>query len=69
MQWLTRSTTLLLCSHIDLSSADLSARVQVRYMERDAADLQAAGAGAQHRDAMQDIFLQVSRSADCRACW
>lgn len=39
-------------------------RVQVRYMERDAADLQAAGAGAQHRDAMQDIFLQVSRS-----CW
>lgn len=28
-------------------------------MERDAAELQAAGAGAQHRDVMQDIFLQV----------
>lgn len=28
-------------------------------MERDAAELQAAGAGAQDRDIMQDIFLQV----------
>jgi hypothetical protein len=35
--------------------------VQVRYMERDAAELQAAGAGAQDRDIMQDIFLQVRR--------
>lgn len=38
-----------------------STAVQVRYMDRDAAELQAAGAGAQDRDVMQDIFLQVSR--------
>jgi hypothetical protein len=38
---------------------------QVRYMERDAAELEAAGAGAQHRDVMQEIFLQVG-AAGCR---
>jgi hypothetical protein len=43
------------------------APMQVRYMERDGAELQAAGAGAQHRDVMQDIFLQVSRSWLIRA--
>jgi hypothetical protein len=50
------------CSHIFADFADITwvhSAAQVRYMERDAAELEAAGAGAQHRDVMQDIFLQV----------